>query len=39
MKLVIGKQSVCKVKMKRSRTIFPEREGDVTMLLIIINVY
>ena len=39
MKLAIGKQSVCKMKMKRSRTIFPEREGDVTMLLIIINVY
>ena len=35
MKLAIGKQSVYKMKVKRSRTVFPEREGDVTMLLII----
>ena len=35
MKLAIGKQSVYKMKVKRSRTVCPEREGDVTMLLII----
>ena len=36
MKLAIEKRSVCKMKVKRSRMIFPEREGDVTMLLVII---
>ena len=35
MKLAIRKQSVYKMKVKRSRTVFLEREGDVTMLLII----
>ena len=35
MKLAIEKQSVYKMKLKRLRTIFPEREGDETMLLII----
>ena len=33
--IAIGKQSVYKMKVKRSRTVFPERECNVTMLLII----